>query len=885
MAAAAMELTPHAEGVYFTLNPVHRDLLSRVCNRVATLKEGQSTSDKDILGRRWFLIDLDPRRTSGISSTYGEKELAYEVAGRVFRELKQRGWPDPVMCDSGNGFHLLYRVDLPAEDEGLIVRCVKALVAKFGTGNVEIDTTVSNPARICKLYGSWARKGDDTSERPHRRARILEIPKSLEPVTADLLEALAAEAPAPGARPVPLPVAAGPDVLERARRYLAKMDKAVSGEKGHNQTFKAACTLVLGFALPTDQAYPILEEWNRTHCEPPWTERELRHKLDDAAKQEGLRGWLRLKGAGGDSSSISSLSSSPHGPDPRTDDAVALDVSSLSSSPPDGEPPVEAGRWPDPPERAAYRGVAGDLVRTLAPHTEADPAALLVQFLVAFGNLVGRGPFFVAESARHYTNIFAIMVGRTSKGRKGTSWSQVRRLACAADPNWADHRVQSGLSSGEGLIWAVRDEIQKVETLRDKGVAVGQQTVTSDPGVADKRLLALEGEFALVLKVLARDTNTLSATIRHAWDTGDLRTLTKNSPAKATGAHISIIGHITRDEIRKLLTETDMANGFGNRFLWVAVRRSRSLPFGGDLAPDALEPYLKRLESAVRFARGEGEIRRDAGADALWAREYDRLSAGRPGLVGAILGRAEAQTMRLALLYALLDWSATIRVEHLRAALAVWEYCERSALHIFGDSTGDKALDALLRALRGAPGGLTRTEISEQVFHRNKAAFKISQLLAKLLEHDLAHQETTETGGRPAERWHAGPAPSDGARLELETPDPSEQVLSPDEFMHNLAGLDWGTAGPAADAAVTRSRDFAGLLDPDRDEKDEESALSPDHIALAPRGCPDEKDERNEPTPVLGPATANGETSRMDERIGESSGRGVPDSMAGGVAR
>ena len=114
---------------------------------------------------------------------------------------------------------------------------------------------------------------------------------------------------------------------------------------------------------------------------------------------------------------------------------------------------IDATPWPDPPHAAAFYGLVGELVRTIEPHTEADPVALLVQTLVAFGNVIGRSGHFTAEADRHYTNLFAVLVGLTSKGRKGTSWGHIKRLMHAAEAAWAEGRIPSGPSSGEGLIW------------------------------------------------------------------------------------------------------------------------------------------------------------------------------------------------------------------------------------------------------------------------------------------------------------------------------------------------------------------------------------------------------------------------------------------------
>ncbi len=410
--------------------------------------------------------------------------------------------------------------------------------------------------------------------------------------------------------------------------------------------------------------------------------------------------------------------------------------------------------WPDPIRPEAYHGLAGEIVNVIEPHSEVDPVALLVQLLTAFGNVVGRGPHFTVEADVHCMNIFAVLVAVTSKGRKGMSWSHISRLFMTVASEWVRECVQSGLSSGEGIIWAVRDPTQKKEPVKRGGRVVEYQTVTTDHGVQDKRLFVMEPEFASALKVMRREGNTLSTTIRQAWDRGDLRVLTKNSPVRATGAHISIIGHITPEELRRSLETTEMGNGFANRFLWVAVRRSKCLPEGGRLYEFNLQPLLTRLRAAVEYARGVTLLQRDEEAREVWREVYPKLSEGRTGLLGAVTSRAEAQVMRLASIYALLDRSHMVRLPHLRAALALWDYAEASAQFVFGNSLGDPIADEILRALKASPRGLTRTEIRDH-FGRNQESHRIGLALALLAEHGLAQFSKEESGGRPTERWIA----------------------------------------------------------------------------------------------------------------------------------
>lgn len=408
--------------------------------------------------------------------------------------------------------------------------------------------------------------------------------------------------------------------------------------------------------------------------------------------------------------------------------------------------------WPKSPKEAFY-GLAGEFVRTIEPHTEADLVSLLIQLLVAFGSAIGRGPHFLAEADKHRGSLFVVLVGVSSKGRKGSSWGHIRRLFQQADPEWENSRVMSGLSSGEGLIYSVRDAVEKEEKDKKTGE---MQTVTVDGGVADKRLLVNESEFASVLKQTQRDGNTLSPTLRNAWDGGKLQTMTKNNATQATEAHVSIIGHITRDELRKDLAETETANGFGNRFLWVCVKRSKELPDGGHIDWATMEPLVVRLREALSRAKDTELLKRDDTAREIWHAIYHDLSTGKPGLLGAMTGRAEAQTMRLALLYALLDSDTAIRAEHLTAALSLWEYCEASARYIFGDSLGDRVADDILHVLRSQTDGLSRSDLRD-MFGRNQSSGRMGQALALLQEHGLAHPEPRDHDrrGRPSEVWKA----------------------------------------------------------------------------------------------------------------------------------
>src|SRR5262249_46455921 len=153
--------------------------------------------------------------------------------------------------------------------------------------------------------------------------------------------------------------------------------------------------------------------------------------------------------------------------------------------------------------------------------------------------------------------------------------------------------------------------------------------------------------------------------------------------------HISMIAHITETELRARLTRTDLANGFANRLLFACVRRSQTLPFGGKSIAETIMPLIGTLKDAVTNAKQVGAMKMDAEAQELWTEAYKRLSEDQPGLLGAVTARAEAHTLRLAMIYALLDRVGVIARTHIEAALAVWDYCDASAAHIFGSLLGD----------------------------------------------------------------------------------------------------------------------------------------------------------------------------------------------------
>ncbi|HEV2128694.1 MAG TPA: hypothetical protein VGR22_08760 [Thermomicrobiales bacterium] len=288
-----------------------------------------------------------------------------------------------------------------------------------------------------------------------------------------------------------------------------------------------------------------------------------------------------------------------------------------------------------------------------------------------------------------------------------------------------------------------------IHTIRDDVVNAEGETVAE--GVEDKRAQFIEEEMSQLLKTAQRQGATISEMIRRAWDSPDvLRTITKTSPSKATDPHISIIGHITKSELAKHITETELANGLANRFAWFRVHRTRLLPDPRPIALEVVQELGGRIHEALVYGRSVDKVSRDPEASDLWKIAYSGLEEDRPGLAGAIIARSSPIVCRLSLIYALLDHSPVIRAPHLEAAVAVWDYAQKPVESIFGDMTGDDVADRIIDVLT-TEGQQTRTQLHE-AFGRNVSAARIGQALT-MLHHAgkiRAFKQKPKGAGRPS---------------------------------------------------------------------------------------------------------------------------------------
>ena len=422
------------------------------------------------------------------------------------------------------------------------------------------------------------------------------------------------------------------------------------------------------------------------------------------------------------------------------------------AAPPPAGPELDLPDTPPalgPPDRKAFHGLFGEIVEALAPHTEADPVAMLAQLIVGFGNLIGRTAYMRIGGDVHHLNLFLVLTGATATGGKGMSWGRCKSVLARVDPDWCENNIStSGVASGEGLIYALRDE-----RFDGEGGVI-------EAGVKDKRLLVMEPEWGRVMTVAAKDGNITGPVLRNFWDSGDARSLKVEKPYRCSNAHLSIIGHVTAAEIQKRLSAAEKANGGANRIIWLYVRRGKPLPFGGDPWPEELDRLVPQLQYAAQTARRPGEIGLEDEAREAWPPLYTRLTTPLPGTAGEMLARGAPIVRRLAALYALAADRVNVRLADLEAAAALWDYACRSVVHVFGSSTGSPDADHILKRLADAPQGMTRTQIMVDLFQRNVSKERIVAGLTLLRDNRWAHAIRTPTRGGPAERWFAGPAPT-----------------------------------------------------------------------------------------------------------------------------
>jgi hypothetical protein len=425
-------------------------------------------------------------------------------------------------------------------------------------------------------------------------------------------------------------------------------------------------------------------------------------------------------------------------------------------------------KWPVP-EGPVFHGIVGEVARLATEKSEADPIAVAMTFLVMAGAYFGRTKYQPVGDADHHTRIYAALVGQSAYARKGTSlqgpkafWRACEKTLREIDgerPFPLGHPLKHGnmLSSGEGLLYPIRDP-EELDISEEAGLADKERRERNK--LKDKRLFVVEEELANIFKVMHREGNTLSEVLRRLYDGGDISPMTKREPIIVTEPHVTLIGHITRDELVLVMKPTEILNGLVNRFLWMLVRRSKSIAHpipmdGADVARIGKE-LAKLVIAAHTINNGDGRVDFDQAGYDLWTAVYPEFAVERRGILDNILSRGAVIVRRLAMTYAMLDGYDLIKPEHIEAALALWRYSVDSVTIIFGQREADPRAQKLIDFLPedGSPVG--REQIITECFGKNILKPDLDVVINALMQGNRIYSKSVPPKGgrgRPAQLY------------------------------------------------------------------------------------------------------------------------------------
>lgn len=396
-----------------------------------------------------------------------------------------------------------------------------------------------------------------------------------------------------------------------------------------------------------------------------------------------------------------------------------------------------------------FYGPAGDIVRKIMPFSEAHPVGMYMNLIVSLGNMFGRGAYFSVGKTKHYTNENLVCAGGSSLSRKGTGRNEIDELLKVIDSTW---HPTGGFGSPQGVISKIKDSSTYQKRIGKKGITTFE-TVTV-PGVDDKRLCIREGEISGLFK-LASDHDTRAAElIRDAWDGIELRNNVAGKDRDGMSnslvcrePHVSISGDTTVGELKVTIPPGSDKNGFGNRFLFSYIYRTKLVPDGG---PETdLKEEISYLQNVVTRAQGQQQIDLSGPAverkaskfmpftpetNQAWKRWYSKTEKGvdrLKGVAGNMTDRGPAHVRRLAMILAVIDMDDAIQLYHFEAALQLWEYCKESARFIFSGHTREQ--EKILDDVEAVKDGMTLREIRERIFGKHKSAEWVKAQIDSLL--------------------------------------------------------------------------------------------------------------------------------------------------------
>ena len=403
-----------------------------------------------------------------------------------------------------------------------------------------------------------------------------------------------------------------------------------------------------------------------------------------------------------------------------------------------------------------------DIVEAACSNSEAHEVAVAANVIAYFSAIIGRGVYQRIGDVEIHCRPFVLIVGKSGKARKGTAEATVRKIFKLSEKICRErHGIDEpllvhtgGLSTGEGMAYMIRDPL-----------APDNKGRGGDPGVPDKRMLAIESEFDNVFTQLRRDSNTLSATLRNVFDGRDIEPMTKTNPIKATKPHVVLVGHITAHELREKSTDNDVANGLLNRLMMLHVFRPKLVALPKPTKDEKLQELAGRAADAIRLAtdgdvHGNNiwEVTLSEAAQTLWVGKYEHVTRDREGKGGSLLARSEMYARMFAMIFATMDGRRLIEPRDLEAAFAWLEYWAASVTYVFNCHDDEGQLEPfvieVLNIIKAKPG-ITLGAVQEH--WRNKRIKQVNNALETLLNlaPPLVVESKVPTTGRHARAYCA----------------------------------------------------------------------------------------------------------------------------------
>jgi hypothetical protein len=707
LAAAADRLSGHFPAVYITANPVQPDLLARAENRVRDyVGAGDTTPDALIVKRRWLPVDFDaqPAHKYKVSSTDSEHQVALDRARECREWLCSQGWPDPVYASSGNGGHLLYRIDLPNDDASrdLLKDCLLALSLRFSDAAAEVDPANYNAARIWKVYSTVVAKGDSIAERPHRIARILEIPDSASVVPVSLLQALADEVPQQ--EPSDKRTYRGNGGAFNLDRWIVDHDVQVH----HTSAWNSGQRWVL-------EQCP----WNEDHTDLSAYIVQLNSGgIGAGCHHSGCtgKGWPDLRAVFEPGYRGRKHSNGHTAENVDYDNLEELTYAETRSPAPPfpdlaWHPLLAEGRdWISPCTSAAFEWIF-------------SAVKAVVELVI--------GPRVYVQMGREVrANSFQLNIGPPSE-KKGTPLSLVSSklirphgdLFGLTEDNF---EIVRGTGSAEGLLQAFMYETIEMNS---RGQEISR--LTPAPG---RRILNVEEEFGnLLTKAHSTATQNLRDIICQLWDGEDVSPRTRKRSIKAIQPFYSLLTMTTAETLSSRMLEDDILSGLMTRaqIYQGTLRPPKAWPKAPDRqAALNLAAKLTDLNNHVQIVAANSPcIEASPAADAAWEAAHTVLyensrKAGTPAL-GDMLSRIPIHAIKFALTHAMMSHHERIETDDLAPALALADYWAKTVHEIAGAELGgdDRKVEfKIMRVAENNPGRpIDISDLHKKVSGRIKA--------------------------------------------------------------------------------------------------------------------------------------------------------------------